>query len=286
MKALVILMVSTTAHKLTEVNFFKNVIDTLGADLALCTRDDEERTDNMFYERATYDWPVAHPTNWSDAYDEIKMAENSQEDWREASKIGKVWLGGLDTIENQSRTGAIVYYYRWKVLKKIRELGLVDKYDWFIISRHDYMWLVPHAPLNRFDKNSVWIPNAERYRGYTDRHQLIPTNFVECLNMVNPIIHHPRELYKMLLGMAGEDDINPEMYVNVYFKGILGLNVNEFPYVMYLVRESDGPASWSMGHYSKALGYNIKYINEYLHASYYISKYQLFGDEFWSQEEF
>ena len=50
---------------------------------------------------------------------------------------------------------------------------LTSHYDWFIVTRADYLYLCPHKPLHTMDERYLYVPASESYRGYTDRHLVV-----------------------------------------------------------------------------------------------------------------
>ena len=66
---------------------------------------------------------------------------------------------------------------------------LINKYDRFIITRSDFIFLLPHPKVELMNKNYIWIPNCEHYGGYTDRHVVLSKNNIESyLNIFNNMV--------------------------------------------------------------------------------------------------
>ena len=270
-KTLVIIICETRAHGVTSDLFKRNVLDIIPADLALCVRSNEQHEQheqhNKFYDLAKYVWPVKEPDNWTDAYKSVAKELNVDENaWLKASAIGEMWLGGGNnkSIINQCGSGAILYYYRWFLQKKLEELNLIKEYDWFVITRSDFIWNIPHPPSKLLDPNRIYIPDGEYYDGVTDRHMIVSANYVkDCIHLIEPILCQPQYVIDSLVQMYG-DVLNPERYIKWKLRE-LGLldKVCFFPYVMYAVRENGGSTSWSIGTWNSELKYNIKYDGEY-----------------------
>ena len=75
------------------------------------------------------------------------------------------------------------------------------------------------------------------------------------------------------------------IYFHLMQNNVLHL-VKDFPYVMYAVRNINGPTRWSGGIYSNELGYYIKYPSEYDKSSYYKIQFEKSGltiDEFYKK---
>ena len=42
---------------------------------------------------------------------------------------------------------------------------MLDRYDWFLITRSDMMYPIPHPDLDLFSPEYVWVPAGERWGG-------------------------------------------------------------------------------------------------------------------------
>ena len=240
MKCLVIVICQTRGYKTTWKNFKENVIDSLDADLALCVS--KCKSTDSFRENANYIWEYDDFDDWAEGYDMVQKEIKSDKNWRPVLNIDinrtSCLFGGIKH-KNTVGSGAVLFYYRWRVLNKIRELQLTTKYDWFIITRSDYLYPVKHVPLSLLSTDSVWIPNGEHYGGVTDRHIICPSQFVErSIDMLEYILTNPSDFlinYKKFLGNKGA---NPETFI-AYYLAKQNIPVKFVPYFMYVVRELD-----------------------------------------------
>lgn len=244
MKCLVIVICQTRAHKTVWSSFKKNVLDSIGADLALCVSKSD--TTDSFRENAKYVWEYDDPTNWSEAYDNVQAELGVTTPWKQVLDIDpgrdSCLFGGINH-PNTIGSGAVLFYYRWRALENIKKLGLTSEYDWFIVTRSDYMYDVPHVPLSMLSYDSVWIPDGEKYGGVTDRHLICPSSFIErSIDMLRYILTEPDDFlfkYKQWLNGKGA---NPETFIAYYLEK-QGIPVRFVPYFMYTVRELDEKAN-------------------------------------------
>ena len=269
MSTLVIILCETRAHRITGELFMKNVKQSLNADLALCVRDDEEP--NIFYENAEYIWKFKEPENYLEEFDKIA----GHKDWHKAYEIGNTWLGAgnAKSIPKQDGSAAILYYYRWLLINKLREENLIQKYDWFIVTRSDFMWLMPHCPTDLMKPGVFHFPYGQFYDGITDRHHIIPSNYLEeCLESpLKLILFNTDEVLELIDECyKGTKYINAEMYLRILYIKKYELKYKFLPYVMFTVREKDGPTSWSTGNYNEKLGCIIKYDTEFTIANEFL----------------
>jgi len=277
---LVIILNETRAHETTGMLMMKNVIHKLNADLALCVGINENTDrNNIFYKSAKYIWETQQTGDLGDLYDEIKIKEKSDKNWREILNVphGDL-MGGVKS--NHKGSGAFCIYNRYILYKKIIELALDTKYKWFIITRSDFIWNIPHPPTDILDINRIYIPDGEYYAGFTDRHMIVSYKYVKkCINLMEPIIHRPEWLFQLLIQ---EQKINIEALIKIMLiQNNICKYVHLFPYVMYTIREKNGPSNWanSTGTYNEELGYFIKYDNEYKLYKHYKDK--ILNDNDW-----
>ena len=219
--------------------------------------------------------------NWKDQVYGIKNSYDnliSQENvitykkplyWREFLKIKNQFLGGIkDEINEQLGSGGILIFFRWFLLKNLIENDLIKKYDRFIITRSDFIYQLPHPKVNLMNENNIWIPDAEHYGGYTDRHVVLSqNNIISYLNILNNIVLRSNE-YFIKMKLYNEWNLEQLIKFHLQQNNIEHL-VKEFPYIMYSIRNINGNTRWTNGIYSNELGYYIKYYNEYNKSNYY-----------------
>ena len=206
--------------------------------------------------------------------------------WREFLKIKDQFLGGIKDKDNQHPGSAgILIFFRWLLLKNMIDNNLINKYDRFIITRSDFIFILPHPKVELMNKNYIWIPNCEHYGGYTDRHVVLSKNNIESyLNIFNNMVIRSNEYY---IKMRNYYNWNLEQLIKFHLEqnNVLHL-VKEYPYIMYSVRNINGTTTWSVGNYSNELGYFIKYQGEYDKSIYYKSEFEYSGlsiDEFYKK---
>jgi hypothetical protein len=280
MKTLVIILSETRAHELTFDNFKKNVLDELDADLCVCIGIKPEYDyENPFYKTAKYKFVYNEPDDYGDAYEEAykELSPLNREEnplhWREFLKIKDQFLGGIKGENQHPGSAGILIFFRWFLLKKLMEKDLLRKYDRFIVTRSDYMYQLPHPPLEILDEKSIWVPDEEHYGGYTDRHAILTRdNITSYLNILNNFVLKSNDYYNKLK----DHEWNLERIIKFNLEEEKQ-NVREFPYVMYAVRSKETGTRWSEGDYSKDLGYYIKYKTEFDASSKYKKEFEESG---------
>jgi hypothetical protein len=133
--ALVVILCETRAWEITSDEFFRNVIDPLNADLALCVGDSEREADNPFYECAKYTWKFPEPIDWGDAYESATGNRN----WEALLTLHEQFFGGIKHAKSQNLgSGAIIMFFRYLLGARLAEEGLLESYDWLIVTRSDF----------------------------------------------------------------------------------------------------------------------------------------------------
>jgi hypothetical protein len=274
-KVLVCILAKTRAHQLTFASFKRQVLDELNGDLALAlTIDEKYDYANPFWQHAKYRWTARDFSDYGEGFDLAQrwLCQQSNvpaPDWRSMLRIKGPWQGGIVCPDPQPSASSILLFCRWFLLHSLQQDDVLDRYDRFVITRSDFVWLCPHPPLSILDDGAIWIPNGEDWGGLNDRHLVVSrADVVNCLNTIEDILLRPTELYEE---MRHQPSWNDERFLAHHLdrKGLL-YKVKRFPYVMYTAQSAyyDGP-TWSKGRYEPAVGHHVKYEKEFRAASAY-----------------
>ena len=261
-RVLVTLVAETRAWEVTGETLVSNVLDELGADLALCVGDHEEQ--NPLYERAKFVWRSTEPDDWGKFYDQVAGGPN----WRVLLRPGGQLLGGIDDPERQEiGSGAIVLYYREFLKWSIERAGIGDDYDWLIVTRSDLLWPIPHPRTEYLSKRHLYLLDGEGYGGVGDRHAIVPRRYIgRFLEVPDPIFTNPERLRHRLDRRSVAEDwafVNPERLLAARLKDLgLWRHLRFLPYVPYAVRASGGSTRWAQGEFDEDRGIYIKYPTE------------------------
>jgi hypothetical protein len=274
-KVLVCLIASTRACQLTFPRFKRQVLDELNGDLALAlTIDEKYEYADPFWQHAKYRWTAPDLSDCGKAFDfaQARLCQQhnvTAPDWRSMLRIKGIWQGGIQSPDPQQTRSSIQLFCRWLLLYGLQEDEVLDRYDRFVITRSDFVWLCPHPPLSILDRRAIWVPNGENYGGLTDRHLIVSrADVIGCLNVIEDVLLRPIELHEE---MKHQSNWNPEQFLAFHLrrKGLLE-KVKLFPYVMYLARPVGGDSlTWSPGQYEPEVGHYVKYYGEYRAASAY-----------------
>jgi hypothetical protein len=291
-RVLVCIIAQTRAHQVAWPSFKRFVLDELDADLALAvTLDEEYDYVNPYWQHAKYRWTSYQPPDIGDTFDLAQRwlwdrDDAPPPDWRSMLRLKGIWQGGIQAPDPQPSFSANLLYCRWLLLRGLMEDEVLERYDRFVVTRSDFVWLCPHPPMSILDRESIWIPDGQHWGGFCDRHIVVSReDAVAALNLIDDILLRPDELYaEMKLATASNDEEfhrhhryvgwNLEMYLKYHLdrKGLLP-KVKLFPYVMYTGRPLRDPQSkgwgWSTGSYHPSVGHFVKYEGELREANAY-----------------
>jgi hypothetical protein len=260
LKTLVVILAETRASELTFVSFKQNVLEPLSADLALCIGDNPREARNEFYSHAKYIWKFEEPEDWATAFDKYAAGKN----WRCLLELRDQWLGGIKHPLQHPGSAGILIVFREFLRRKVEEEKILENYDWVIITRSDFVWPTPYPGIEFFSTNCIYFPDGERYRGYTDRHVMIPAvHFRKFMQVSRDVFDDPESLAGRMKAQ-NKLDWNLESFIKFRLSE-LGLRkfVRFFPYLMYSVRKADTGTRWAAGTYNYEHRLNIKYEFEY-----------------------
>ena len=263
-RALVVFLCETRAWELTATSFREHVLEPLDADLALCVANNSREVPNPYYEWARFTWQIDEPADWADL---LTAESGGRDDWRRLEGLDESFLGGTGTgAERTPGSGAIIMFFRRLLRQELAGRGLADEYDWFIITRSDFLWLVPHVPLDLLDQSSIYIFDGEHYGGVTDRYAAIPADLIhDFLTIPDPIFDSPDDLCMRLRAVMAASGglMNPEIFIATRLREIgLWDRVRWLPYCAFSVRTAQGHTSWSGGTFDQAHGFFVKYPEE------------------------
>jgi hypothetical protein len=168
-------------------SFFRHLIRPLAADLALLVPNHFKSAELV--EQAQYVWSFDEPSSWKKVLQSIADTCPSSECklWEtelcQEGNMPSIAMKGIDDCGEKRGSDGIVLAMRWMIQQKIASLNLVDKYDWFVITRCDALYLCDHPKISEeFDPNYLWIPEImsfdDGYSKFGDRHQVISSKSV------------------------------------------------------------------------------------------------------------
>ena len=257
---------------LAWASFQDKVLDFYGADLALIGPPFDERDNDTFIlrDRATYIWTYPDFPDWGSPIDAIyndsswRALCDAKSFHKDPTEIYWQFLGGIRNC-NHSGSAGILLAYRQLALQSLSlpRDSLVDKYDWFVYTRSDYLYICYPPPLSRLSPLKINVPYAEGYGGITDRLSYIPRHLVlRVLNMTAHIAFNWKRYTSIKY-------LNLEILLSRYMSE-MNIGINVFAHTAFTVRRNSDSTKWSKGgersKFSRKYGLLIKYHKEFKEA--------------------
>ena len=205
LRTLVIVYGSLRGGKSAWKSLKRYVLDYYHADLALLSPPFETIEQQIYLgQYAKYIWEVEEYSDWSMVFDSAVNHPFEKGKWKELCNHGAAFLGSVsncnayDPLSGNS-SAAILLALRHIAVQKIQSLRLQEKYDWFIYTRSDYIYLCSPPHLDLLPNSTLSIPKGEAYFGYTDRFLISPAGMIaEALNMTADIVNNYQEWIALL----------------------------------------------------------------------------------------
>ena len=70
------------------------------------------------------------------------------------------WQERIQAPDPQPTASSILTFCRWLLLHGLLRDDVLDRYDRFVITRSDFVWLCPHPPLSILDRDAIWFRMA------------------------------------------------------------------------------------------------------------------------------
>jgi hypothetical protein len=146
-------------------------------------------------------------------------------------------------VERRLSSTAISFMARYWLSQRLREGGILEQYDRFVLTRSDHFYKCEHD-LSLLDPQYIWVPAGEDYGGITDRHMVCHrTHMLPSMDMYPHFLSHPE---KYLFGSRTMKE-NAERMIRLRWieKGLYPHQVRRFPRVMYTAATKADTSRWS-----------------------------------------
>jgi len=277
-KTLTIILGLTREANFTYHSLESNVLTPLESDLAFCGSANVNEP-NAILENSKFVWNQPDPTDWSKACDSISLDYGT---WREFGKARSNLLTG--TFPNQSAGPGMIFAYRWETLSRQITDEILEEYEWFVITRSDFLWEIKHPNISLLQKDKIYQMDGEKYGGISDRHIIFHRdNARKVFSFAHPIFSADVSIKDKFVKTFKERqfELNFEQYL-LFMARETGLE-SQFiliPYLGYLIRHEGTDTNWSSGVFDSDRNFYIKYPRELAAVS--SNKMSLRSQEDWS----
>jgi len=259
---LIIIMNQDRDLDLTMLKIEEFLVKPLNADLAFCGSWKSHHA-KFLRKKLKFDWSIEEPTDWVKEID--RASDGADGNWRELIQFGEQYGShflGPTILGASTGSGAIGLFWRLHLQKSLSD-AVIDSYKWFVLTRSDWFWSVPHPNLVALDEEKIYVFAGESYEGLNDRHLIISNKHLrKFLKIPDLIFKYPSQTSKSLkkLNMY---NLNCERFYkfSISYVGLLD-KIVEVPYMGFLVRHANSHTRWASGVYNKKLGLFVKYPNE------------------------
>jgi len=277
-KTLTIILGLTREANFTYPSLVTKVLTPLESDLAFCGSANGNEP-NPILENSRFVWNQPDPTDWSKTCDSISLDYGS---WREFGKAPSNLLTG--TFPNQSAGPGMIFAYRWETLSRLITNEILEEYEWFVITRSDFLWEIEHPNISLLQKDKIYQMDGEKHGGISDRHIIFHRdNSSKVFSFAHPIFSADVSIkHKFVKSFSGKKShLNFEKYL-LFMARETGLEsqLTLIPYLGYLIRHEGTDTNWSSGVFDPDRNYYIKYPRELAAVS--ANKLSLRSQEDWS----
>jgi len=151
------------------------------------------------------------------------------------------FLGGVKNCAQKS-TGGIMLFYRQMAAELLEEKRLLGKYEWYIWTRVDYIFLCPPPQPVHLDPAKVHIPRGDGWGGYTDRFAVVPARLAPVyFNVSKDVLLNWQYWDSLLLDASFKG--NCEAVIKRYLDR-MGTPVSLFPHTGVVVKRDVDHTSW------------------------------------------
>lgn len=266
LRVLVIVIGQPRGGDAAHRSLYKHVLEPYGADLAIYFGSESKKT-SLLHQYAKYIWQTPELEDWTSMATEFgNVCTSSNYATKERMWGSTLFLGQVCHPGLQHRMSSfILLAFRWLTYRKIMELGLNSRYDYFVLTRADEFHLCRHLSFQIMKEKCpkcAWAQKGEEYTGLSDRHWAASTDvFMRLLNVSQSITCNPAPYFqKNICGL--------EKLLLVY-TNVEKIEVIQFDPSFFTVRAANDTTRWSEGVENRdlaALGLKLKYPEEYAKA--------------------
>lgn len=261
---LVILIGEARGGRLAWKSALEHLVKPYGAHLATFFTDSSPQT--ILQQTAQYNWIIPEVDDWGVYFEQASHLcghLGSTQEWRSLCQIKNQWLGGVKGCDHSGSAG-ILLAFRWLVSQKLLSLNLSRQYDYFVLTRADFLYLCDHTALVNLDKHSGYVPYGEEYGGYTDRHLVGSKEvFSKMINITQQLVCNV-DHFKEVLNRS-HPYVNLEKTQRLIWED-LQIPITQFNTSFFSVKLPEDPTRWSRGTENEILsafdGLLVKYKNE------------------------
>ena len=219
----------------------RHILDPYNADLLLCITKNKDNRNYDMMRLATYVFEHEHQVSMENAFDNAMKTK-----WSSPCLQRTVW------------NHANMIYYRWLLKQDLIKHNIFTKYDYFIVTRSDNVYINSNFP---FIPHILSIPIVQDYKGICDRFMIVDASNVILSLSIMEFIFEKRKLKSHIEKMLAFFFENNQFTINRFQK-------NHF----IIMRNKENNLTPNRNGIPLNSYYKIKYAGEYADCYYYYKK--------------
>lgn len=182
---LVVVMGLSRGGPLAYQSLLTHLVAPLQADLALLIP--HHSRDSYLRRHAKYIWSFTEPESWMEVLESAaENCVNPSDEWvsklcKNATRQSFAMKGVVGCGEDFGANG-IVLGMQWMLQRKLFKSKVYLKYDWFIITRSDLLYLCDHPQIITLNEDVISIPEPmpfeDLFSKYSDKHLVVSRRHV------------------------------------------------------------------------------------------------------------
>lgn len=242
---LVITIGQARGGRLAWKSALEHLVKPYNAHLATFFTDSSPQT--ILQQTAQYNWTIPEADDWGVYFEQafhLCGHRGSTQEWRSLCQVKNQWLGGVKSCDHPGSAG-ILLAFRWLVAQKLLSLNLLGQYDYFVMTRADFLYLCDHTTFADLDKHTGYVPYGEEYGGYTDRHLVGSAEmFFKMINITQQLVCNVDHFKKVQ--NRSHPTVNLEKTQRLIWAD-LQIPITQFNTSFFSVKLPEDPTRWRQG---------------------------------------
>jgi nucleoside-diphosphate-sugar epimerase len=211
-----------------------------------------ENNTSLLEDMAQFSWRVPEYCDWGYVFDQAASTCRSHElarDWFRICELKDQFLGGIVGCGHKAGSGLLLSF-RYIISQKLVSMNLIDKYDVFVLTRSDELYLCDHYDFRTMmsDSSKGYVTTGEGYGGYSDRHLFATRNiFLKMISITEQMACQPEYAYALI--KKHNSNRNLETIQRIFFEA-MNISIISNNRSQFTVKTYEDTSRWSTGkHY-------------------------------------
>lgn len=236
----------------------QNLLSPLRGDLTLVGSKSQASSEVKFVQPSIFEEPV----DWSKTANAAGLTAELVDQYgsRFPQLLGSIGDEADETKSDwkKSGSGQIVLFWRHQIGQFLKDGDFLNHYDWFVITRSDFIFPVPFFSIDHLDPAHIYVFDGEHHGGICDRFILFHNSIALAVSGVfDEFFENPVSVMKHYEHL---DFLNPEMFLYAEMRRQnLASHIRFIPYLAFSIRSPGGKTRWSLGWWEEENQWFVKY---------------------------